>query len=166
MEAITVSSSKFKYALLLVIALSFVVGGALIIVRGEPGDVWLGWACVVFFGTGIPIFSWQLLDSRPRLVLDDQGVLDRTLGVGVIPWTEITGAELKSIQGNHFVCLQLRNPDRWLGQLSPLQRAMVSANERLGFSALNLNLGAINADPLVVYELILKRAAAAQLIDD
>lgn len=165
MSPLAVKSSRLKYAFLLLMAFAFVGMGVFIIVRGKSDDAWLGWSCVLFFGAGIPLFAWQLFDSKPRLVLNDHGVFDRTLGIGVIPWEEIIGAELKSIQGNHFVCLQIRNPERWLGQISPLKRAMVSANQKLGFSLLNLNLGEINADPLAVYDLILKRVASAQSND-
>ena len=138
------------------------MGGIFILKHGNTSDAWIGWMSIVFFGAGIPLFAWQLIDSRPRLVIDNQGILDRTLGVGVIPWPEITGAYLKSIQGNSFICLEVRDPERWLGQLSPVKRAMVSANEALGFTVLNLNLSAVAAEPSQILELILKTITSGQ----
>jgi hypothetical protein len=159
---IIIKSSRLKYALLLIVAFGFVVVGLLILTRAKASDAWIGWINIVFFGACIPIFAWQLVDSRPRLVIDDQGILDRTLGVGVIPWSEITGAYLRSIHGNNFICLEVRNPERWLEHLSPVKRAMASANKALGFTPLNLNLSAVATDPSQILELILKTIAWGQ----
>jgi hypothetical protein len=160
MISITIKSSKLRYVLLLIIAIGFVVLGLFILTYGKASDAWIGWMSIVFFGACIPLFAWQLVDSRPRLVLDDQGILDRTLGVGVIPWSEITGAYLRSIQGNNFICLEVRNPEHWLEHLSPIKRLMASANRALGFTALNLNLSGVAADPSQILELILKTIAS------
>src|SRR5438876_97609 len=63
-------------------------------------------AAALFRGNGSPLFAielvsalscgvlavWLLLDSRPQLVLDDRGILDRRLRVGRIPWSRIERA--------------------------------------------------------------------------
>ena len=156
MTPIAIKTSRLKYVLLLCAALGFIAGGIFIISHGKPDETWIGWMSVIVFGSGVPLFAWQLFDSRPRLVIDEQGILDRTLGVGVIPWSEITCAYVKSIQSNDFICLEVRNPERWLARLSPVKRAMVSANEALGFTVLNVNLSGVAADTSQILELILK----------
>jgi hypothetical protein len=102
------------------------------------------------------------MDSRPRLVIDESGIYDRTLGVGRIPWPEITGARIQSIRGNDFVCLAVRDPKIWLHQLAPLQKLLVRGNRALGFSELNINLSGVEASTAQVYELILKFSQAAR----
>ena len=106
----------------------------------------MAWAVICFFGAGIPLFIRGILDSRPRLTIDDHGICDRTLGVGAIPWSEITDAYARSIQGNDFICLTVRDPEMWLHRLSPVKQAMVKANRALGFSELNINLSGVDAD--------------------
>lgn len=162
MTPITIHSSRLKYAALLALALVFVLGGVLMVARGKPDDHWVGWLGIAFFGAGIPIFLRQIVDSRPRLVLDEQGIFDRTLGVGVIPWTEITGATLRAVHFNHFICLEVRDPQRWTSQRSFLKRLFALGNRAMGYSELNINLSAIAADPKKVYELVLKQVIAAQ----
>jgi hypothetical protein len=166
MSPIAIKASRLKYALLLIIAIGFVLAGAFIVAFDTTGEAWLGWLSIVFFGAGIPLFLWQLLDARPRLIIDEKGVFDRTLGVGVIPWPEITGAYLRSIKSADFICLELRNPAPWLERLSPIKRAMASANEALGFSALNLNLSGLAVDARQVHELILKMVASRELVEN
>lgn len=153
---LVIRSSRGKLLLLLLAALAFVAGGLFILAHGRPGEAWVGWAGIVFFGACAAVFVRQLLDARPRLVIDDIGILDRTLGVGLIPWQDIAGAYLRSLQGNHFICLELRDPAPWLAKLSAVQRAMTAANEALGFTPLSLNLAGVAADPRQVLELILK----------
>jgi hypothetical protein len=162
MTSITFKSSKLKYAVLLLIAIFFVSVGAMMVMDANAKDAWIGWGCIIFFGAGIPLFAREMFDTKPRLVLSDEGVFDRTLGVGIIPWSEITGATLRSVNRNNFICLEVRNPERWTARMPPLKRAMVSANKAFGFAALNLNLSAIAADPMEVYTLVLDKAVASR----
>ena len=53
------------------------------------------------------ILSW-LFRSRPRLVVTDRGILDRSLGLGWICWDEIEGA----YQSRPGVSLRLRPQTR------------------------------------------------------
>jgi len=117
---------------------------------------------VVFFGCCAAFFIWQLFDSRPRLKIDDAGINDRTLGVGVIPWVEITDAYVKSIKGNDFVCLIVRDPTIWTSKFSPVQKRLISVNRSMGFQELNINLSGIKANTSQIHELILKMSAAAR----
>lgn len=99
---------------------------------------------MVFFGAAVVLFSWQLMDARPRLIVDDHGVFDRTLGVGVIPWSEITEAYVRSIKNVDFICLGLRDPRP--AAASPIKRAVAAANKVTGFTALNINRNGTMAD--------------------
>ena len=165
MTPIVIKASRLKCVLLLVTAIGFVLAGAFIVAHNAGMDAWAGWICILFFGAGIPMFLWQLVDARPRLIIDDRGVFDRMLGVGVIPWSEITGAYVCSIKSADFICLELRDPAPWLQRLSPIKRAMVPANEAMGFTALNLNLTGVSADVRQVHELIVKMAASRHMIE-
>src|SRR5215469_11642791 len=142
METLVISNSRWKYLLLLVASLGFVGAGVLILQNERStGAGWIAWSSILFFGACAAVFIWQLFDSRPRLKLDDRGVEDRTLGVGVIPWCEITDAYVKSIKSNDFVCLVVRNPSIWVDKFSPVQKRLMEVNRSLGFQELNINLG-------------------------
>jgi hypothetical protein len=145
--------------LLLMSALGFVVAGVFLVARGRSAEVWVGWMCIAFFGAGIPLFARQLFDARPRVVLDEDGVFDRTLGVGTIPWSDIEGAYIKIIHDNPFVCLRLRDADRWTRRLTPTQQRTVSANVKLGFQPLNINLLGTSVDPALVLDIVIKKSA-------
>lgn len=155
-----VANARGRYAWLLLLSSAFVALGAAIVLHTPGLEAYLiGGASIVFFGAGAVLFALQLIDRRPRLILDDEGLYDRTLGVGTIPWRDIAGARLLSMRGHTFVCLQLRNPEVWLDKLAPRQRRLVALNQRLGFAALNVNLSGVAADPLAVLQRVLKYSA-------
>src|SRR4029079_3362384 len=54
---------------------------------------WMGIAGAIFFGAAAVVGIIQGARRGPRLPLDAQGIHDRTLGVGVIDWSDITNAE-------------------------------------------------------------------------
>ncbi len=161
MEPVVIRSARGKYAVLLVIAALLTTCGAVAAVVGRsPADRWLGVGVALFFGAGIVLFSRELLRSGPRIVIDDQGILDHTLGVGRIPWSDITDAYPMSMQGNDFICLELRNPEVWTQKLNPVQRALVAANRKIGFTELSINLSGVSANPVRIHELIVKSIQA------
>ena len=157
MEKVIIRNSRWKHVLLLIGCIGFVAAGIWMIIQGKQ----FGWVALLFFGSGIPISIWQIADSRPRLIIDDSGVLDRTLGVGRIEWTDIQEAYVRSISGNDFICLELKNPEKYSQQLSQVKRAMADANRGLGFTDFNINLSGVAASTDEIFELLMKYCEAA-----
>jgi hypothetical protein len=152
MEKLVIKNSRWKYVLLFVGCIGFVAAGIWMVITGNS----FGWLAILFFGGGIPICIWQIADTRPRLVIDEHGVLDRTLGVGRIAWSDIETAYVRSISGNDFICLELKNTEEYARKLSKVKRAMVAANRNLGFTNFNLNLSGVDARTAEVFELVMK----------
>src|SRR6266851_5277003 len=103
MEALMIRNARWMYALLFVVSIGFF--GAcffMLPMATEASERWIAWAGILFSGAGSLVPAWQFFDARPRLTIDESGICDRTLGVGVIPWSEITDAYIKSIHGHDF----------------------------------------------------------------
>lgn len=66
-------NSRWKYVLLLIVSLGFVIVGIRMVNKGE----WFGWFGILFFGSGIPILIWQMVNSRPEPTIGEEGVLDQ-----------------------------------------------------------------------------------------
>lgn len=152
MEPIVIRPSRLRWALLLVTALVFVAAGVVMAASSE--GVIVGVLSIVFFGLCALVAIQQLTDARPRVVIDDEGVLDRTLKVGRIAWSDIEGAYVRRMHANAFVCLELRDPAKYTAGLSPVMRRLAALNEKLGFTPLSLNLAHTDANPERVAELI------------
>ena len=129
----------WKWALYLLLTLGFVAIGISMMLFGgtNPSAFVVGLVCVLFFGAGVPLFGWNLLDRRPVVVLDGGGIFDRRLGVG-IPWSEIEGAYPATVQHRggteEFVCLQLRNPEPYAAKLPRRLRLTAPLNNAVGFT--------------------------------
>jgi hypothetical protein len=163
METLVISNSRWRYVLLLLVSVAFVATGVFLVKMADTTfEAWAGWPCIIFFGAAIPLFIWQIIDRRPRLTINDLGINDRTMGVGLIPWSEIEDSYVKSIRGNHFICLVARNPEMWTSRFSATKKAMIKTNKALGFTELNVNLSGTSAQPQEIHELILKLSAASQ----
>ena len=142
---------------MLIGSIGFVAAGIAMVAQGKA----FGWVAILFFGCGVPIYIWQIVDSRPRLIIDDDGVLDRTMGVGRIAWGDIETAYVRSIDGNDFICFELKDPEKYLQKSSKVKRAMAGANRGLGFTDFNLNLVGVDAKTEEVFELIIKKCQLA-----
>lgn len=154
-------NSRKRHALLTLAGLAFVAMGVFMIVT--KGNWALGLMTIVFFGAGAGVGAWQFFDARPRLQITDEGILDRTLGVGLIPWADITDAYVRSINHEYFVCLQVHDEAAYLSRLPALKRKLAGANVALGFTPLSINLSGVDLNAEQLLEYILKQSAAAQL---
>ncbi|AYA35859.1 hypothetical protein D3Y59_01625 [Hymenobacter oligotrophus] len=154
-------NSRWRHALLTFGGLAFVAMGVWLLVKT---DKWgLGLVSILFFGACAAVGIWQMVDTRPRLRITDEGILDRTLGVGLIRWTDIADAYVNAVNREHFICLHLHNEEEYVGRLSPLRRKLANANHALGFTTISINLSGVDINPEQLLEYILKQSAAAQL---
>ncbi len=163
MERVVARSAPAHRFLLLVGALGFVVLGVFLTLHEHQI---VGGMTIMFFGACTLMGVRQLFDNRPRLVIDDSGVWDRTLEVGVIEWPDIRGAFIKTMSGHAFVCLELRDPVKYTSRLSPIVRRTVSLNQSLGFTDLSLNVAGTDLSADRVLEIILQELARRRSADD
>src|SRR5438093_3122987 len=120
MERIFDQSSRLRLFFLALAGACFVAGGVFLLALDKsPEGTLVGWKSIVFFGGCTLVFLWQLFDTRPRLIIDDRGVWDQALKVGVVEWHDISDAYVKHMQGNPFVCIALRDPTKYTRRLSP-----------------------------------------------
>ena len=138
-----------------------VVGAALWKMDSSSPFAWLG---IIVFVFGAYASIRQLLNSRPRITIDDKGIVDRTLRYGLIEWSDIEGAYVKrkAIVGlvATFVCLQLRDTKKYTDRLPPTARRLVGRNARAGATPVSLNLIGVDVEPEVILSVIDKEVRA------
>lgn len=171
MDTLVIRSATRKYLVALLGSLAFVVAGILVLLAQAPEEsprtlaILGAWLCIIVFGGGALVFVSRLMDPRPRVVVDSRGILDRTLGVGLIPWSDIKAAYRSSIGSQDAILLELRDPETYLARLSPSRRAMralAAEKDVLGFTPLSVNLSWVDANSQEVLKLILKRINETQ----
>jgi len=89
-------------------------------------------------------------DKRPRLVISRQGVEDRAIGVGLVPWTAIAAIEESAVQQSRFLCLRLRDPDAW-------RRMVMDIRAVFGVAPFSIDAQSFKVDADDLFSVIVRR---------
>ena len=150
------------YALqLLSVCVSGMFGLWIVLGTGGP-PVWLGWICLLVSGICAYVLTSRMFDQRPRIVIDSEGVFDRALGVGPIPWSDVRSAQALTLFGKDFIRLDLRNSGYWVAQMPFGKRLIANGNRRLGFAALNIYLTDTSLSQKLALEVMRKHISGTQ----
>ncbi|WP_031457256.1 STM3941 family protein [Flavobacterium chungangense] len=155
MTEIKLYKSSWKGARLIALSLPFVIIGTWMILEEQIGtfDYIMGWLCVSFFGLGISLGFFVLFDKRPQIIINENGISDRTLKQGEIKWEQIIETYLIDIHNQKFISIVVcetfefkKKQYKWAEKL----------NEFVGTQKLNLNLSQIKIDEIELTELLNK----------
>lgn len=155
MTEIKLYKSSWKGIRLIALSLPFVIIGIWMISKEQKGtfDYIMGWLCVSFFGLGIPLGIFVLFDKRPQIIINENGIFDRTLKQGEIKWEQIIEAYPIDIHNQKFISIIVdetfefkKKQYKWAEKL----------NEFVGAQKLNLNLSQIKIDEIKLTELLNK----------
>jgi hypothetical protein len=94
--------------------------------------------------------------EETRMLINDEGINDVRLGVGMIPWTQIESVYLESKYNNQYLCLKLKSPQQFLSKLPHDKRARLEKHHSLGMTIFNISIGEMDIDPLDLLTLVRK----------
>jgi hypothetical protein len=118
----------------------------------------LGWAMVGIGGAYAIVALRSLGEEAERIVIDDSGVRDTLLPVGIISWNEIIGASVQQVGHVPVVALELRDPERVIRRLSPPRQLLARKAREAGLPGVYLTLVDTDGDPKLVAQAINQRA--------
>lgn len=58
----------------------------------------------------------QLSQRGPVIIINEQGINDKRLGVGVVHWSDIEGARMHGVAGAYFISLKVANSEKYLAR--------------------------------------------------
>jgi len=122
--------SPLRLSVLLMLSLPFVTMGLLMItVARSFAELALAIACIVFFGTGVVMFTMRLLARGPSVMVDARGVRTPSERL-VVPWPQLRGASSYSTHHTHLVVLVVtpQFAASWRAQRHWAARALSRAN--------------------------------------
>lgn len=102
-DELTFHASRSKSLLLLIGCIAFVAGGY--VMRAD--HPFIAWACMIFFGLGIPVLLYMVLSpGSVYLRLDDEGFeMGSFVKKTRIKWTDVQRFELASIRGAKMIAI-------------------------------------------------------------
>ncbi len=145
------------------IVIGLVVGGASVyfyVIKKNLFDA----VVVLVFGGGL-LFLLSLTwtqSSSAVLVLNESGISDRRLGVGLILWEDITEAQVEGRYESHFLCLKVKDPNKYISRLSGAKLANMKHSQKLGFTMLNIDVNSFDINPLELLEYVRRTSALNQ----
>jgi hypothetical protein len=120
------SSSRWRIALLLLAAASFIMGGAWMGgVLGtpptssrypEPVIASVGWLSIIVFGLFGVLGVKRLIVAGEELRVGSSGIRWRRWSEQTIPWTEVTDVTTWSLSGQNVIVLHLRDGAKFPGK--------------------------------------------------
>ncbi len=153
MTEIKLHKTTTKGLKLIGMTVPFVVIGIWIVTKEPPGtiDYIMGWFCTCFFGLGIPIGLFQTFDKRPQIIINENGVWDRTTKQDEIKWEQVIEAYPLDIFNQKFISIVA---DKTFVFKKKQYKWAAKINKIVGAQQLNLHLGQINVDVNKLAELI------------
>lgn len=145
MTELKLYKSNSKGIKILALSLPLILIGIWMISEKQNGtfDYYMGWFIVSLFGLGIPISIFNLLDKRPQIIINENGIWDRTIKQNEIKWEQIKESYLIEIYNQRFISIITddtfvfkKNAFSWLSNL----------NKYVGAQKLNINLSQIKID--------------------
>jgi hypothetical protein len=159
MERIVLHVSPRHLYRKLAVGLAGLASGAAILLLQLPTQ--LGWGMVALSGSYALLQLHSLGEEIERVVIDDAGIRDSILPVGVIGWEEVRGASVQSIGSVEVVALQLRDPERFIRRLSGARQFITRKALEAGLPAVYLTLVGTDGDPGKIAEVINRRTRTA-----
>ena len=147
-------SRRYHYRKLTVGLVLLGVGAAL---RKLDLPAWIGWGLAALGGVLTLMQLRSLGEEVERVVIDDSGIRDSILPVGVIGWNEVRAASVQEIGGVAVVALQLHDPERVTRRLPPARQFIARKGLEAGLPGIYLSLVGTDGDPHSIAEAINRR---------
>ncbi len=155
MTEIKLYKSSWKGIRLIALTLPFVIIG-LFMISDEPNgtfNFYMGWLAIAFFGLGIPVGIFTLLDKRAQIIINEFGIFDKTLKQGIIKWEQII--EAYPFDNNYQKYISIAVDETFIFKKKQYKWAR-KLNELVGAQRINLNLGLIKINEIELSDLINK----------
>lgn len=121
-----------------------------------------GWSILSIFGAILPAYLSGIKDEEAVMVINQEGITDRRLGVGTILWEDIVDAVAESKYNNNYICITVRNRDKYLSRLPANKRTKYQENAEIGFQRFNISLAHARDDILMALDAIRKEIESRQ----
>ena len=118
---------------MLTFGLLLILGCSAILNNGDRRAHWIVWLWIVGIGWQMLPVAQRLFDRTPQLTITSTSVIKHMRREREIFWVDVKEASLWSNRTGTFICLELINTEKYLNQLSHLQRrlGMASVGTRL-----------------------------------
>ena len=161
MNEIKLYKKPIKAISLLAISAVFVVLGIWGVMRdgNSAFEIIMAYLIIFLFGLGIAVGFFHLFDRRPQIIINENGIWDRTTNLDLIKWELIQNAYPINIYGQIFISLKL---DESLEVKVKQYKWATYLSNKMDAQKINLSLGQIKIDYKRLNDFILKMTQLEQ----
>jgi hypothetical protein len=173
-EPIIIPLSKFKLMLMFLGSLGFVALGVGFVWSPSTFDQFafdqifitvIGTASVLFFGTCAFFILRKLAESKPGLIINQEGITDDSSAVanGLILWRDITNIRIVEVSRQKIIMIHVLNPESYVNSASStFKRKMLQLNYKMYGTPLSLSSNGLKCSFEELYQLVLSTWKANQ----
>ena len=97
----------------------------------------------------------QMFDRAPLIIINDEGINDKRLGMGLIRWSDIESVRMHGLGGGYFISLELSNKEQYLARQSTFARLSSQIWRLYNISPINIKVAYMDVTPDELFELIM-----------
>ena len=126
--------------------------GGYALAEGKPS--WIGWTVIVLFSGSAFYYLGRLLDGKLSMTITEVGICVDHWDSGTVSWDDFSGVSLITVNGVHWLCLTLREPEEYRRNAGAFRRAIHTASRQTGYGDFPVNLSAMGLEPAEVVALV------------
>jgi hypothetical protein len=155
MTEVKLYKTPWKAIKIIALTIPFVIIGVWLAAKSDSDskERIMGWFISCFFGLGIVVGLFNLFDKRPQIIINENGIWDRTTNQDIIKWEQIIEAYPVNISGQKFISLIV--DDSFVFRTKEYKWT-ATVRELVEAQKLSLYLGQIKIDELKFTEFINK----------
>ncbi len=96
---------------------------------------------ISFFGLCALYGLFKFFDTRPGLIIDDQGIVDNSSAVaaGRILWDEVVALNVGETAGQRFITIMVKDPEKFVARGGFFSKMLRVANANMTGSPINIS---------------------------
>lgn len=97
----------------------------------------------------------QLSQRGPCIIINEQGINDKRMGLGIVRWSDIESARMHGVAGAYFISLQVANSKQYLAR-QPIYIRIANPLWRIfDVSPIHIKVAYMDVAPEELFEMIL-----------
>lgn len=105
---------------------------------------------------------WILVDRKPDLVVSAEGIHAPHWGVAVVFWDELEDVFVESDSDGDYLCLSLRQPEKYRARSGRLAKIANTANRETGFGDLTIKPSTVGLDANDLLQLVRRQIVGSR----
>ena len=105
----------------------------------------------------------KISDRRPCIVINEEGINDKRLGLGVIRWSDIESVRMHGVGGAHFISLELFDAETYRRRQPVYLRFANQAWRFYNVSPFHIKVAYMDVAPGELFEIIMQEVESHRL---